>query len=666
MQKSNGTWRVSVLCFLSVMGMTAVLPAQETPQAPKPAAPTAAGPALLDVIPNDATAFVAIRNLRELDRDIQAVSTQLGFPLGAEGMFPAPLEWLKGSLQMTEGLRENAGAALVLLNASDAKTVEELPDRLVLYIPATDPKALLTGMGAEEGTDGLYKLDLGGSPSVAVAREGFALVAKAPEGTDATPKALIAAGKAKGDGVIKAMAPDRVKSFARQDVFVWINFRTLSDDVRKEIMSELGEFFQNLGGSMGQTQPEDAQANQAVQQIEQFLTQGDEVSLGILLDSKIGLNISAYSRVKEGTDLAKRIAAVQPPKNSLLTGLPDDDFVLAGGAVVAATPETLDQMRKAAEEMAKSISEMDKDEGTPLTPENLKPIIDLYLELLKNTERAGLSISKIGAAEGEGGLIGLTAVAQVKDAKAWRGQVHQGFDKIKQIVAGVAKADQMEQEKVDEVMNAIVWQENAGEVAGASVDVLRVELDKISAVPPEALQQTKAVIGPEGVLIRIATVGDKQVVIAFGGGEERLAKVVELVKQEQAPLAKNAKIAKVAGRLPTDNRVCEFYFSIDNLIGIIDAAATRLESPLPVKLSLANAAPIAATTVNVDNLSQQIDFLIPIELIVSGSQMVRQQLLPMMMMGGMGGGQMEMEQPGSEEEGSEEETPKPRPAQPQE
>src|SRR5690606_4089117 len=143
-------------------------------------------------------------------------------------------------------------------------------------------------------------------------------------------------------------------------------------------------------------------------------------------------------------------------------------------------------------------------------------------------------------------VLGLTMVATVKDAQAWRGELRKGFERVKEIAAGVAKADGVEQAKIDELTNAIVWQADAGEVGGASVDVLRVELEKISAVDAPTLGQIKAVTGPEGILVRVAAVGDNGIVITFGGGEERLAKVIELARANQAPLANSPKVRKVA------------------------------------------------------------------------------------------------------------------------
>ncbi|MBI4578897.1 MAG: hypothetical protein HY718_04290, partial [Planctomycetes bacterium] len=598
------------------------------------------------VIPEDATGFLTIRNLKELDNDIVAISTQLGFPLGPEGMFPAPLEWVKTSLQLSEGLNDNGGMALVLLNCSDVKTLDQIPDRLVIYIAATNPKALLTSLGGEETPEGAYKVQLGGASSVAAIKNDYVLIAKAP-GPDAEDArgALTLATKARGEGVIKSMAPDRVKAYARQDVFLWVSFRGLSEDLRKQITEGVGELFNNLtaAGRRGRsdTEPADEQSLGVGMQFNKFLEQGQEISGGLSLEPKVGLTLSGYSRVKEDSDAAKMIAAMASGRGPLLAGLPDESAVLAAGAVLGANAEVLQQMRQAMERMAAQVSKLDRDPGSPLNPEGLKPLIDLYMDLLGSAKRCAVSISNLATAEdaGQAGVIGVTIVAEVNDSKAWREQLHKGFDEIKKIIGGVAKADGMDEQKLEQTLSAFVWKEDAGQVEGATVDQMVVELDKFTEATPEDITKIKAVLGEEGIVIRVASVGEKHVVITFGGGEKRFADVLAVVKGNQAPLAKNKDLTKIATRLPRGGaRVVEAYLNLEHLLGVIDAVATKIDKPLPVRLTLQNSAPLAFTTVNVDKTSQEMTLLIPAELISSAAEMVRQQLLPMIMMGGLGGG----------------------------
>jgi hypothetical protein len=516
---------------------------------------------------------------------------------------------------------------------------------------------------------------------------------------------LVAAGKAKGDGVSKTMSADRVRAFAKQDLCLWLNLRNVSEDLRKEILSSLNEVFRNASGGAAESQPGEADSLGVGAQLSKFFDEGEEIGIGLSLDGKVGLSMSFYTRVKPGTETAQMIEAMQPSKTPLLAGLPDEAFIISGATTVAMTPGSLNQARKAAEQFAKQLATMDKDEGSPLNPEGLKPLIETWIGLVKDSQRIAVSVSNLaGKAEAaaekpateekaadekatdakatdakaatdsapgtSGGVIGLAVVVQTKDAKAWRDQLHKAFDQVKEIAAGVVKADKMEQAKIDQMLGAFVWKAGAGEVAGAQVDQLSVDLAKLpdADATSEELGKLKSVLGEDGIMFRIATVGDDLVVITLGGGDKRLEEVITLAKAGDAPLGKNKQLAKVAGRLPKGQYVAEGFVSFDNLLGAVDAIATRLDSPLPVKLSLKNAAPLAFVTQNVDKSAQEVTVLVPMELITSMADMIRQQLLPMFMMGGTGGGQGQdgMGQPGAEEDedqkpGDDEGTPKAKP-----
>jgi hypothetical protein len=615
----------------------------ETPATKPATSPTA----LLRAIPADATAFVAIRNLKEIDSDVVGIAGLLGFPMGPEGMFPAPLDWLKSELKIAGGLNESGGVALVLLNSKDAKTVDDLEDRMVMFIPASDPKELLKQLNAEETKGGVYKFDLMGSPSVAMVKGDFLIATKAPaKAEDGPPAALAAAAKAEGEGVIKTMSPDRVAAFAKQDLFIWLNLRTVSDELRKEITDGLTGLMHSMGGrGMLPTSQPGGDATDPTQQLKVFLEQGDEVGIGLLVNANVGLSLSFYVRVKPGSQLAGTIAAMQPPKDSLLVGLPNEAAVIAGGAVVGTTPEAIKQARATLEQLAAKAAELDPDEGSPLNLKGLKPLIDTYIQLITNTSRGAIMISNLTAGEGEKkdedaaaaktseGAIGLVVVVETKDNKAFKADLKKGFEQIKEIVAGVAKADGMEAEKVEKILSGFTWKEATAQGTGPAVDTVQVELDKLPEIKAEDIEQIKSVFGEEGIVFRIASVGENHIVIALGGGEKRLTTIVTAVEKNQAPLARSRNITKVANRLPSTGRVAEVYVDFSNLLELVKSVATRLKSPLPFNISLDNAAPLAAATIAVDPTAQEVHILIPMELIKSGYTAVTQAI-----MGAMGGG----------------------------
>ena len=80
MQTVKRRWLACLLCLLiAPVGLMAQVVTEPPAGGSTPA--VGSTQALLNVIPADATAFLAIRNLKELDNDGVSVSTQLGFPL---------------------------------------------------------------------------------------------------------------------------------------------------------------------------------------------------------------------------------------------------------------------------------------------------------------------------------------------------------------------------------------------------------------------------------------------------------------------------------------------------------------------------------------------------------------------------------------------------------
>ena len=621
--------------FALLLALPVGLYAQDTaaPAAPSTGSAAADPMALLNLIPQDATVVVAIRSLREFDADIQAISGRLGFPMGPDGFFPGPLDWVKDNLGLTEGVNDNGGVAFVILNASKTATIEELPGRMALYIPASDPKALITGMGgtAKEGAADTYEVTVGDEPLVAASKNGYVIMAS-------TMEVLSEAMRAPG-GVAKAMAGDRIEAYRRGDLLGWVNLSGIGPEVRKAA-------FEAISGLMNMANPTGTdQSAGVIRQLEKFMTEGDQVSLSLDLSAKGGLVISLYSRVKPDSDAAKMIAAVKPPKGSSLIGLPDEPVILAAGGAAAITPEMEKEIRRGMEDLIKQVSQ---GEDSPIKPDTLKPLLDSYINCIKMSEQVSLSVSS-PAEPGQAGMINLVLVGMVKDAEGFRGELRRGFNEAKKVAMTMAKDAEIEQAQIDQVAGAFDWKENAGTVAGASVDQLTVDMAKLPEITPEQIEQVKAVIGQEGVMIRVGVIG-KHVIVTFGGGEERFAKVVGLASKGEAPLGKNADIAKMGNRVPKGEKVSEFYLNADHLLAAINRIAEAVGSPLPVKLSMKNPAPLTMFQVNVDKTAQQVDIIFPVELMVGISDTVKQAMaMAMSGMGGMQGGMDEgVESPGQD------------------
>jgi len=455
------------------------------------------------------------------------------------------------------------------------------------------------------------------------------------------------------------------------DLFLWVKTSAVPEALRKEV-ADTFRGLMTMGNPSGREQ-----AESSIAQMQKFFNELSDLSAAISLDARRGLLLSFFLRASEGTDLAAMMAAARPADGPLLVGLPDEPVVLAVGARASLTPQAEQQMR---ENALGTIRSLDAADGDPIIPEEtLNTIVDAYVKLASGAEQVAVSVSGLPGAsrpaaqdapatateEAGHGLLAVTAVVKVKDSAAWRDQARKLFDAGKEVL-GLVIAKQMGGEKSGaetaegkspkDVLGAVQWREKAEEIGGASVDHLLIDLARIPEIDADSAREIKAVIGREGVLVRVGVVNEHMVAICFGGGPERFATVAGLAARGEAPLAGHKDLAKVAGRLPAANRTAEGYLNVDHLLKTIVTVAAQVGSPMPFPLIMQNAAPVAFVASQVSPVSQQVDVLVPIELAVSVSDMIK-PIVGMMMMGGMGGQTQEM--PGESGPGMPEIAPSP-------
>jgi hypothetical protein len=610
MMRGIKVW-MSVL-LASMLTLPGVLHAQAPAVAP--AVPTA----VLQAIPADATAFLAIRNMRELNDNFTGLIQQLGLP---EGLIPGPSDLLRTSLlTMDRGLNEDGSLAVVVLGLQELKTAETLDQRLVVLIPVTDVEEAVRQLGGGQVTKegDSYRILLMGQPSLAAPKNGFLAVAQNPE-------ALATVVSQKAGDITRTMSPDRIKEFSARDIFAWVNPRTVSKELRQELQGAMEGLLAGMPG---------AGPGQVFQQFEKAIDEGREFALGLSLNRQAGLTVSWYAHMQPDSELGRQMAAMKGSERSLLFGLPNEPPVLALGMVGGGGDQFFQaQMQRTVEQTLGFI-------GEALTglvdAERLQQLQAPITRLITSTRQISVSISVLPV-EDQKGLIGLAKVIEVENPGQWKTDARNLFGQIKQIIVDAAIKDGEPEEKVKAIADAIQWKENAEQVAGGAVDHFMVDLDKLAALEGAGLDEDdissiRAITGPEGLLFRLAVVGNQHLVATFGGGQQRLTTVAGHVRQGEAPLAQHRDIQQVANRQPAGPRLAEGYLSIANLLALVSNVAMEMDQPLPIP-PLRNAAPITLTSVKVGATAQHSEILVPMELI----QSVKDTVAPLMMMM-MGGG----------------------------
>jgi len=612
-----------VIFPISVIGQPAAPPAQPAqPTAPAKPLPPADPTAILKVIPQDATAFLAIQNLKQLDATIQAIALQLGFPLGPNGMFPAPLDWVKGNFGIMGGLNENSSLALVVLDCKDVPNMQALADagKVAIFIPCTDSNALTAAMSpTKEGE--LIKFNFMENQLYGAEKGGFLVLSTQAQ-------AVQAVIKAQGQGVLKTMSPERVKAFGKHDLFGWFSPQRISNEIRLEI----AEFLKGLM-LMGNPNADQEYIEESTKNMTRLIDEMLVWTFGLKLDAKEGLKLNFYGQAKEGTEMAEQMAAIKPADKPLFVGLPDERVIFAMGSTINANnPAQEKQIRTALNQIMKAPQQM----GIDLSQNHLDTIKDTLIKLILSTKSLCFSISSLSPQDGKG-LVGAAKIVRVDNSQKFLTEVRGFMKTLKQIIMELAKSDteaELTEEELKALDECIVYKENAEQVTGAVVDHLVVDLEKIPAITAEDIAEINNIIGAEGILFRFAAVGDNHVAVTFGGGQQRLATIIQNLNNEAAPLLQTPYVKKAIDRLPTDGLTGVGYLSVENLLAIIMNIANAVGQPLPVPLVMREAAPIAFTATIVDKSASQFDVIVPMELVLSAKDMV----VPMMSMMMMGGG----------------------------
>lgn len=641
MQTKKPKWMISlIVCSLLLAIPGAILAAQApgdekpaTPAKPVKPAPPKDPAAVLKVIPASATAFVAVRNIAEVDYDVADILAKLELPLDQLG-FPGLVAMIKEQVGIDEGLEVNYGAAIALLDCTDVKEVDDVQKRAVIFLPTDKPDALVKALGGTGKEGDSYQLTLGSEPAIAAEKSGFLVIASAE-----APDALKEAVQTK-EGIDKAMAPDRLKAYGDADLFAWASMRRISKELRAEPINTLKGMM--MAGTPG-AKPEEI--DNSIAEINKFLDEVKEASASLSLDSKTGLRMTFWYQATPESDIAKRLSAVKLGDGSLLAGLPDEPMIAAAG--------WMNTLRE--EDVKKVVDQIFKPDilGTDVDEEQIKNIKESLVKLATSFEQAAVSVASLPS-DSQDGLIGATFVAKVANSQQAQGEIRKLFKTVKDTLVKTALGDgSLTEEDSKTIDEAIQLKENAEKLTGAAVDHFVIDLAKIPDLQEEQLEQFKTVLGQEGIIIRIASIGERNVAITFGGGAKRFAQVVDMVQKNQAPLAERKAIKMIADRLPATKRIGEGYLSVDQLLSTISDVFAKTGQMMPFPLNMSNAAPLSIMVTQVDPTTVEANVLVPIELAQSTAEMVKPMM--MMFMGGMGGPGMTM--PENEEEEEAEPTP---------
>lgn len=519
----------------------------------------------LKAVPAEAWGSLTIRNVGELDNKLMALAQRLNTPVPM-----SPLEMLKGQLQLT-GVNNDGGAAVVMM----PMLTGDPNNSFAVLIPCSDFEAMTANMAKEEAVGGISRCMLMGAEESYIAQNGgYAILSPSAGGAQA-----VLAAKS-NPTVDSAWSKHQLSRFEQDDLTLHLNLKAI-------IASPMVQGMLPMLAASGSFNPQD-------------LNDLDSLTISIRVGEN-GLNVGVYHQVVEGSESAKILTSVKPSTKSLLQGLPNGDYMFAGG------------LHGSKEAFGKYSQAYSSILGNPMLamsigadPAKMQEVGAKAGALVADVRDVSFSVSALP--EGSDGLIGMTKVLTFEgDAK---GKCAKMGEIISTLLTGMFTG-----EEAQEAVQHVKFSSGAESIDGMSVDQLAVAVDQMKGVSEKDYSQMKMVFGAEGILIRIAAVDDNHVAVTFGGGKGLMESVAGLVKGGDAPLGANEGIKKVGGLLPKA-KTFEAYFSIDNTMKFANAASKAVDEMPPPPFPKVEV-PVGIVGAPVGAGGFQIDVAVPMEMVVA-------------------------------------------------
>ena len=333
---------------------------------PFPALAIQADPArkpILEMIPKDAAGFVVLRDLAHADKAVATLAAKMKLPI------PGPTAILKGAVGRDLPIDTQGSIAAIYFEpkhvheTKSGANISLLPMPDVLLLPVQDFKKFRDAFqDLTRGDDGLYKVTLLDTPTLLASKDGYVLLASEESRKwldrvlQVRPKHGIAAEvrpwkawidrqvaygfvtknarKAYREKLFKNMRELSLKQLEPVDRFGFGGFKILrmremepasSDDISRGDSTR-------KDAKKSPTKEELAIAQyEVVDYIMQIYDSVDLLAAGVKIDKDGTICMTFRCGMAADSTFSRLLATRQPVPDHLLTSLPDEDFILAGG-----------------------------------------------------------------------------------------------------------------------------------------------------------------------------------------------------------------------------------------------------------------------------------------------------------------------------------------------
>ncbi|HEX2971696.1 MAG TPA: hypothetical protein VHP11_05155, partial [Tepidisphaeraceae bacterium] len=479
--------------------------------------------------------------------------------LSQEALHPAaanPLAVLQQQLNLKQGLNLKGETALVVF----APIAGENEPRAMALIPVADYKAFLTNFAdvKKDGEADTFALQADGEPLFAEQWGEYAAI---------TPWKDLLAEKPQGLQVNGVIA----KQFQEKDLTVYVSLKPVREKILPQVQ-QIRQMLENMpaadnpgGGMPGAFQK--AMGVHMFAGVESFLTQTQASALSLNV-TPAGVSSTLSVEFDAASPWGKSIQTVENTDGSLLTGLPQDNYLAFAG--VSLSGGRLWSMFNALYSEPMKAVKLDEADT-----KSLQAAMAGYEKMLTAMNR--MTFALVTPPAGTPPTAGLLRAVTIIDGDA----------------KTLLSANQAVMENQNAFMKATgtpgismktSFQPNVKTLDNVAMGQFTTEvaIDTNAGVDPTAAQILQFLYG-KGMSILIGAVNDKTVVSGMGVDDAQLQKTIATAKQGQAPLSTDAAIKNVAKELP-QKRFAVGYVAVANMITTGLDIASQLGAAPPIKL----------------------------------------------------------------------------------
>jgi len=467
---------------------------------------------------------------------------------------------------------------------------------MLMLIPVTDYQAFVKGFGEprNEGDLAIVKFK-DQDENVFVANWGkFAALAPKKEYLAKKPDGLKVAGVAG-------------KELETKDITAYVNMKAVRaravpklQQNREKILAEMEKEITEKG----QVDPKyipvlKAAVNQGLNLAEQFLQETDAGTYGLALSNE-GINTTALAEFAAGSKFGKSVSQLKGTNASLLTGLPQQKYLLFGGG--AAQPQvSLQLFNDILGPIEKELAGLG-DEGK--TIQNYLASLRTYVGAVQQSRFGMIApggqlgqeaiIQGIGIAQGDGATL----------AKSYKEMMKQSEELMALFGSGKAQAKTTITEK-------------AKTIDGVTLDMFQTQFAAgADAQDPQAQQVAQMMTmmyGPNGLTGHVGVVGNK-LIQATNVSDAVLTEAIKAAKEDKDVLSAQAGVPLTKKQLPA-TRLAELYIPLDVVVNTGVTYANQFG--FPVKLQMPPNLPPIGMSLASEGTAFRADSHVPSQLVQS-------------------------------------------------